>query len=106
MNFEDKLERWESQMGYYVSLLQDQDLMPVRKLDNIPITVGISILGQMKDDIHSFRQELMKVLLLLAKIPYLDELEQSVDKQLSALQKINVDNHWKVWEKGEDFSEE
>jgi len=103
---DDITKRWEKQLDYYVHLLQDPDLMPVRKMDSIPVTVGLSILGQMKDDIHELRNEMLKVLNQLIRMNHLDELEELILKQQNALEKIHVDRAFEYLCKGKDFSEE
>jgi Ni2+-binding GTPase involved in maturation of urease and hydrogenase len=106
MIHEDVMKRWNKQLDYYVHLLQDPDLMPVRKTDTIPITVGLSLLGQMQEDIHKLRKEMMLVLNQLLRMNHLDELEELVLKQKNALEKVQLDNAWDYLCKGEDFSKE
>jgi hypothetical protein len=100
---ENIAERWEKQLDYYVYLLQNQDLMPVRKHDTIPVTVGLACLGQMKDDIQELRKEMMLVLNQLLRMKHLGEIEELILKQEKALEKVHVNNYWDYLGKGEDL---
>jgi len=106
-----KLANWDQTMDWYIHLLADPDLMPVRLEENVPTAVGITLLHQMKDDIHTMRHEMMKVLGLLMKMKYLDPMEDLVKKQLRALEKVELQKYYdylekegKLESKGEDKS--
>ncbi|MDC0655300.1 hypothetical protein OAP41_00185 [Candidatus Poseidoniaceae archaeon] len=92
---EEKLHKWQNTLKWYLHLLADEELMPVRLEENVPVTVGITLLHQMKDDIHSMKSEMMRIFDMIMQMNVLDDMDDLVRKQLRALEKIQMQNYQK-----------
>jgi hypothetical protein len=92
---EEKLHEWQNTLKWYMHLLADPELMPVRLTDNVPITVGLTLLHQMQDDIHTMKSEMMRIFDMIMQMNVLDDMDDLVKKQVRALEKIQYRNYQK-----------
>jgi len=78
-------EEFKRLMEYYLSLLNEDDLLPFRKTENLPSVLALNLLNDMRRDINEVRNELMEALRLIQQLPLLDELDEKISKNIRAL---------------------
>ena len=84
-------EDFKTRMDYYLMLLDQDDLIPLRKHEKLPMTLALNVLNQMRKDIADMRAEIREAFLIIQNLEVLEELDIQIKRNYDALLKNNAD---------------
>lgn len=78
-------EDFKTKMHYYLHLLKQDDLIPLRKEEKLPTVLALNLLNGMREDIAEMRTEIIEAILIIKQSEILDELDKEINRNIRAL---------------------